>query len=88
MLERPHYMQEFRTLAGEMLEDAPIISGPSPPNLISKQLSFLPGVFADLAPIGNLLSSSPFCLLLTSSSAPFSFCHRRVGMIYDTYKCL
>ena len=48
--------QEFRRLAGEMLEGAPIITGPSPPNLISKQLSFLPGVFADLAPIGECFS--------------------------------
>ena len=41
-------------LAGEMLDDAPVKTGPSPPNLISKQLSFLPGIFADLAPIGSI----------------------------------
>jgi len=47
-----HGLQEFRKLAGEMLEEAPVDTGPRPDNLISKQLSLLPGIVVDLAPPG------------------------------------
>lgn len=51
------FLQEFLTLAAEMIAKAPVTTGPSPPDLISKQLSFLPGVVVDWAPSGGLSSS-------------------------------
>lgn len=48
-----------------MLEDAPVVAGPSPENLISKQLSFLPGIVIDLAYPGK---TSPYY-------KPLSCCH-------------
>lgn len=47
------FPQEFLQLADEIIEDKKFIEGPRPPNLINKQLSFLPGIVLDLAPPGN-----------------------------------
>ena len=36
-----------------IIQNHPVPGGPTPPNLIDKQLSFLPGVIFDRAPIGS-----------------------------------
>jgi neutral ceramidase len=47
------YIQEFSRLAGDMMSGRPTASGPTPPNMIHKQWSFLPPVVIDTAPIGS-----------------------------------
>lgn len=51
------YIQEFRKLAGEMMDNVPVEIGPLPANLISKQLSLLPGIVLDFAPPGSRFGS-------------------------------
>jgi neutral ceramidase len=47
------YIQEFRRLAAAMVAGAPTPPGPSPPNLLGKQWSLVPGVVADGVPAGR-----------------------------------
>jgi len=47
------YLQEFTKLAEAIRDDKPVPPGPTPPNLESKQLSFLPPVIADFVPFGK-----------------------------------
>ncbi len=46
-------MQEFSRLADDMMQGRPTESGPTPPNMIKNQWSFLPPVIIDTAPIGE-----------------------------------
>ena len=48
-------VQEFLRLADDMMAGRPTDSGPTPPNMIQNQWSFLPPVVIDTAPIGQLL---------------------------------
>ena len=45
-------VQEFLRLADDMMEGRPTESGPTPPNMIQNQWSFLPPVVIDTAPFG------------------------------------
>nr|QOL01216.1 putative extracellular protein TR9_024 [Trebouxia lynnae] len=47
------YIQEFLRLADDMAGGRPTDSGPTPPNMIKNQWSFLPPVVIDTAPIGS-----------------------------------
>ncbi|KAL3142319.1 hypothetical protein ABBQ38_002661 [Trebouxia sp. C0009 RCD-2024] len=47
------YIQEFLRLADDMMGGRPTESGPTPPNMIKNQWSFLPPVVIDTAPIGS-----------------------------------
>lgn len=47
------YIQEFSRLADDMMQGKPTESGPTPPNMIRNQWSFLPPVIIDTAPIGS-----------------------------------
>ena len=47
-------MQEFSRLADDMMQGRPTESGPTPPNMIKNQWSFLPPVIIDTAPISDL----------------------------------
>jgi neutral ceramidase len=47
------YIQEFRRLATAMTTGTPISAGPSPPDLLSKQWSLVPGVVVDAVPPGK-----------------------------------
>lgn len=49
--------QEFLRLADDMMAGRPTDSGPTPPNMIQNQWSFLPPVVIDTAPIGQAFSS-------------------------------
>ncbi len=46
------YIQEFEKLATSLVQDTDIAPGPSPTDLLDKQLGFLPGVVADGTPSG------------------------------------
>ncbi|GLJ24015.1 hypothetical protein SUGI_0457480 [Cryptomeria japonica] len=46
------YIQEFRKLAKSMIDGEKVDSGLSPPDLLDKQISFLPPVIVDLTPSG------------------------------------
>ncbi|XP_046569585.1 neutral ceramidase-like [Haliotis rubra] len=47
------YIQSFVGLAQDMAKGTPSPPGPDPPNLLDRQLSFLPPVIFDAAPIGK-----------------------------------
>ncbi|XP_041360111.1 neutral ceramidase 2-like [Gigantopelta aegis] len=47
------YIQNFKILAENMATGVPSEPGPNPPNLLSKQLSFLPPVIFDRPPLGK-----------------------------------
>lgn len=47
------YIQEFLRLADDMIQGKPTESGPTPPNMIKNQWSFLPPVVIDTAPLGK-----------------------------------
>ncbi|XP_076452014.1 neutral ceramidase B-like [Babylonia areolata] len=47
------YIQVFKTLAEAVAKNKTVVPGPNPPNLLSKQLSFLPPVLYDTAPLGK-----------------------------------
>ena len=61
-------LQEFRRLAGAMVEGKASAPGPRPPNLVSRQWSLLPPVIIDSTPFGKSgkrrhgLGSSPPCI--------------------------
>ncbi|XP_002993682.2 neutral ceramidase 2 [Selaginella moellendorffii] len=46
------YIQEFKKLAEALVLDTQVAKGPSPPDLISKQISLLPEVIPDTTPAG------------------------------------
>uniref|UniRef100_A0A1D1XN89 Neutral ceramidase n=1 Tax=Anthurium amnicola TaxID=1678845 RepID=A0A1D1XN89_9ARAE len=46
------YIQEFKKLAGALLNNLSVEVGPAPPDLLKKQISFLPGVVMDATPVG------------------------------------
>eukprot|EP01018_Ginkgo_biloba_P019727 Gb_09001 [translate_table: standard] len=46
------YIQEFKKLAKSMVEGTEVNAGPSPPDLLDKQISFLPPVVVDMTPVG------------------------------------
>lgn len=46
------YIQEFKKLASALLSGQPVESGPQPPDLLDKQISFLTPVVMDSTPIG------------------------------------
>ncbi|KAG0620919.1 hypothetical protein M758_4G254800 [Ceratodon purpureus] len=46
------YIQEFKKLATALAQEIEVAPGPSPPNLLDKQLGFLPGIVADRTPLG------------------------------------
>lgn len=46
------YIQEFKKLATALAQEIEVAPGPSPPNLLDKQLGFLPGIVADRTPFG------------------------------------
>ncbi|EFJ12355.1 hypothetical protein SELMODRAFT_269142 [Selaginella moellendorffii] len=46
------YLQEFRKLAIALAENSNVDSGPSPPDLLGKQLELLPPVVMDTTPVG------------------------------------
>ena len=72
-------MQEFSRLADDMMQGRPTESGPTPPNMIKNQWSFLPPVIIDTAPIGDL--TVPL-LTLTLPPAPLSqpFAHHAAAL--------
>lgn len=47
------YIQEFRKLAAALLSGQPVQAGPSPPDLLNKQISLLPPVVMDATPLGK-----------------------------------
>ncbi|CAG5114790.1 unnamed protein product, partial [Candidula unifasciata] len=47
------YLESYKWLASHLAEGTPSAPGPSPPDLLDKQLSFLPGVVFDSAPFGK-----------------------------------
>lgn len=47
------FIQEFNKLADALAKGTPAPKGPTPPNLLDKQLSFLPPVVFDHAPFGK-----------------------------------
>jgi neutral ceramidase len=47
------YQQEFASMAQAMAKGSPVPAGPSPPNYLSDQKSFLPPVLFDRAPLGK-----------------------------------
>lgn len=46
------YIQEFQKLSAALAKGSKVAPGPSPPDLLSKQISLLPGVVTDGTPIG------------------------------------
>jgi len=46
------YIQEFKKLAIAMVNGEVIDAGPSPPDLLDKQISLLPPVIVDMTPLG------------------------------------
>lgn len=46
------YIQEFQKLANALLSGKPVESGPQPPDLLAKQISFLTPVVMDATPAG------------------------------------
>lgn len=46
------YIQEFKKLATALAQETEIGPGPTPPNLLDKQLGFLPGIVTDRTPFG------------------------------------
>nr|ATP85026.1 neutral ceramidase [Amorphophallus muelleri] len=46
------YIQEFKKLAAALLNKQTVEPGPAPPDLLKKQMSLLPGVVMDAAPLG------------------------------------
>ncbi len=62
-------MQEFSRLADDMMQGRPTQSGPTPPNMIKNQWSFLPPVIIDTAPMGNL---TPPLIATNPLSCPFA----------------
>jgi neutral ceramidase len=46
------YIQEFKKLAAALAQNIEVAPGPSPPNLLDKQLGFLPGIVTDRTPFG------------------------------------
>ena len=51
----PHtwgHIQEFKKLATAIAQETDVGSGPTPPNLLDKQLGFLPGIVTDRTPFG------------------------------------
>lgn len=46
------FIQEFKKLATALIQGQSIEPGPQPPDLLDKQLSFLPPVILDLTPLG------------------------------------
>jgi len=69
-------VQEFSRLADDMMQGRPTQSGPTPPNMIKNQWSFLPPVIIDTAPIGDLIPHPspppppPFLSFCPSCSCP------------------
>lgn len=59
------YIQEFSRLADDMMQGRPTESGPTPPNMIKNQWSFLPPVIIDTAPIGSHFGSVTHDVLKT-----------------------
>ncbi|RWS23274.1 neutral ceramidase-like protein [Leptotrombidium deliense] len=59
------YIQQFIKLTQNMLNDTKIDDGPTPPNLLSKQISLKPGVVFDSAPLGTNYGD---CILDVSES--------------------
>ncbi|KAI5074343.1 hypothetical protein GOP47_0010304 [Adiantum capillus-veneris] len=57
------YIQEFTKLATALAEGKAVDPGPSPPNLLDKQVGFLPGVVMDAAPdnaeFGSVIKDIP-----------------------------
>ncbi|XP_064615705.1 uncharacterized protein LOC135479730 [Liolophura sinensis] len=51
------YIQNFELLAEAMIKGTKVAPGPNPPNLLNKQLSFLPPVIFDLPPAGKQFGS-------------------------------
>lgn len=49
--------QEFQNMAEAMVSNVSYRSGPLPPDLLSEQLSFVPGVYFDSTPIGQKFGS-------------------------------
>lgn len=47
------YIQEFKKLATALAKGEAVEEGPSPPQLLNKQLELLPGVVADSTPLGS-----------------------------------
>jgi len=47
------YMQEFKKLAEAIRDDTPVEAGPTPPDLLKKQIELLPGVIEDSVPLGK-----------------------------------
>ncbi|KAK7494429.1 hypothetical protein BaRGS_00014321 [Batillaria attramentaria] len=47
------YIQKFQELAVAIAKGSQVAPGPNPPNLLDKQISFLPPVLYDTAPIGR-----------------------------------
>lgn len=69
-------MQEFSRLADDMMQGRPTESGPTPPNMIKNQWSFLPPVIIDTAPIGAL----PYAHMLSPPSYCMLFIGKRLGV--------
>ncbi|CAL1538863.1 unnamed protein product [Lymnaea stagnalis] len=51
------YLQTYRQLAVQLAQGKPSPPGPSPPNQLDKQISFIPGVIFDSAPAGKKFGS-------------------------------
>uniref|UniRef100_A0A646QF66 Neutral ceramidase n=1 Tax=Hemiscolopendra marginata TaxID=943146 RepID=A0A646QF66_9MYRI len=51
------YIQQFSSLATHLAKNESISPGPDPPDLLSKQITLLPGVFMDTAPLGTSFGS-------------------------------
>ncbi|XP_074290250.1 neutral ceramidase 2-like [Silene latifolia] len=47
------YIQEFRKLAKGLVQSKSVDPGPQPPDLLNKQIGFLPPVIVDMAPLGS-----------------------------------
>ncbi|WAQ96262.1 NCSEB-like protein [Mya arenaria] len=47
------YINVFRNLSKALVSGSPVAPGPNPPDLVSKQVSFLPPVILDRAPLGK-----------------------------------
>ncbi|KAF0301861.1 Neutral ceramidase [Amphibalanus amphitrite] len=47
------YLQKFQELATAMIQGTPVVDEAQPPNLLDVQMSFVPGVVFDAAPLGH-----------------------------------
>ncbi|XP_043245496.1 neutral ceramidase-like, partial [Amphibalanus amphitrite] len=47
------YLQKFQELATAMIQGTPVVDEAQPPNLLDVQMSFVPGVLFDAAPLGH-----------------------------------